>query len=92
MCKYPFMSGSFTLCPHSPFFNKSVFRKPSLAKSKERRVAFLTWYFTLEILKETKMQRSVGSVSCTTYVAAAAAAKLLQLCLTLCDPTDGSLF
>ena len=48
--------------------------------------------FPLEILKETKMQRSVGSVSCTTYVAAAAAAKLLQLCLTLCDPTDGSLF
>ena len=56
------------------------------------RVAFLTWYFTLEILKETKMQRSVGSVSCNTYFAAAAAAKLLQLCLTLCDPTDGSLF
>ena len=24
------------------------------------------------------------------YDAAAAAAKLLQLCLTLCDPTDGS--
>ena len=24
------------------------------------------------------------------YAAAAAAAKLLQLCLTLCDPTDGS--
>ena len=32
----------------------------------------------------------LGDWAWQTYTAAAAAAKLLQSCLTLCDPTDGS--
>ena len=36
------------------------------------------------------MKNNVNSLNIGTAAAAAAAAKLLELCLTLCDPVDGS--
>ena len=43
-----------------------------------------------EALKTTTHHSSELSQHYTSYAATAAAAKSLQLCLTLCDPTDGS--
>ena len=76
---------------------KSLLQHHSSKASILRRLAFFTVqlshpYMTAGKTIALTRQTFVGKVLSLLFnmVSAAGAAKLLQLCLTLCDPTDGS--